>query len=94
MKINRNEVEQVARLARLDVNELDVEKLTSQLNTVLTYIDKLNELDTTSIEPMAHALPLYNVFREDDLKPSLESGRSLDNAPEQDGPFFRVPRVI
>ena len=94
MKIDRNEVEQVARLARLDVNELDVEKLTSQLNTVLSYIDKLNELDTTGIEPMAHALSLYNVFREDNLKPSLESDRSLANAPEQDGLFFRVPRVI
>jgi aspartyl-tRNA(Asn)/glutamyl-tRNA(Gln) amidotransferase subunit C len=94
MKIDRMEVEQVARLARLDVNELDVEKLTSQLNTVLSYIDKLNELDTTGIEPMAHALPLNNVFREDGLKPSLESDRSLANAPEQDGPFFRVPRVI
>ena len=94
MKIDRKEVEQVARLARLDVNELDVGKLTRQLNTVLSYIDKLNELDTTGIEPMAHALPLNNVFREDGLKPSLESDRSLSNAPEQDDLFFRVPRVI
>ncbi len=94
MKIDRKEVEQVARLARLEISELDVEKLTSQLNTVLSYIDKLNELDTTGIEPMARALALDNVFREDGLKPSLESESSLANAPDLDDSFFRVPRVI
>lgn len=94
MKIDRAEVEHVARLARLKIDDADVEKLTDQLNNILSYMEKLNELDTSAIEPMAHALPLSNAFREDKVRPSFEPDDTLANAPEKDRTFFLVPRVI
>jgi len=94
MKIDRSEVEHVALLARLKVSESDIEKLTNQLNRILTYMDKLNELDTQGLEPMAHAQPVCNAFREDVVKPSLDPNNSLANSPERNETFFIVPRVI
>ena len=94
MKIDSQEVEHVAQLARLKVTEDDVARLTDQLNSILSYMDKLNELDTTGIEPMAHALALETAFREDEARPSLEPEEALDNAPQREGNFFTVPKVI
>lgn len=94
MKIDRQEVLHVARLARLKVSAEDADRLTSQLNTILAYMDKLNELDTTRIEPMAHALSLETPLREDAVRPSLSPEESLANAPHQNGTFFIVPKVI
>ena len=94
MKITKEEVEYVAHLARLDFSEAEKVKFTSQLNNILMYMDKLNEVDTTGIEPMSHAIALQNAFRDDAVEESLGLELSLSNAPEARGPFFRVPKVI
>jgi len=94
VKITKEEVEYVAHLARLDFSEAEKVKFTSQLNDILMYMDKLNEVDTTGIEPMSHAIALQNAFRDDAVEESLGLELSLSNAPEARGPFFRVPKVI
>jgi len=94
MKIDLREVYQVARLARLKITEEEAERLMAQLNRILTYMDKLNELDTTGIEPMAHALPLTNAFRADEVKSSLPPEEALANAPQRRDEFFTVPKVF
>lgn len=94
MKITKEEVEYVAHLARLDFSEAEKVKFTSQLNDILMYMDKLNEVDTAGVEPMSHAIALENAFRDDAVKESLSPELSLSNAPEARGPFFRVPKVI
>lgn len=94
MKISREEVKHVANLARLRFDEGELEKFTDQLNAILTYIDKLNELDTSEVEPTYHVLDLVNVFREDQIQPSLPREAALANAPERADGFFQVPRII
>lgn len=93
-KIDRNQVMHVAKLARLLVKEEEAGALADQLNGILSYMDKLNELDTTGIEPMAHAQPLFNAFREDKVERSIETAQALENAPDKDENFFIVPKVI
>jgi aspartyl-tRNA(Asn)/glutamyl-tRNA(Gln) amidotransferase subunit C len=94
MKISLEEVEQVARLARLKVSGAEKEHFTHQLNQILLYMDKLNELDTTGVAPTSHAIDLQNVFREDLVQQSLSRDESLENAPESNRADFIVPRVI
>lgn len=94
LKITKGEVEYVAHLARLEFSEEEKVKFTSQLNDILMYIEKLNQVDTTGIEPVSHAIALQNAFRDDVVKDSLSHELSLSNAPEARGPFFRVPKVI
>ncbi|WP_303721885.1 Asp-tRNA(Asn)/Glu-tRNA(Gln) amidotransferase subunit GatC [Malonomonas rubra] len=94
MKISRAEVEHVARLARLALQPEELEALTGQMDAILGYVDKLNELDTDGIEPTSHAVPMENAFRADELKPSIGIERALQNAPEKDGSCFEVPKVI
>jgi aspartyl-tRNA(Asn)/glutamyl-tRNA(Gln) amidotransferase subunit C len=94
LKITRKEVEHVAHLARLDFSEQEKEKFTSQLNDILLYIDKLNEVDTTDVEPVTHAIAQKNAFREDIVTASLDQEMALSNAPDARGDFFRVPKVI
>jgi len=84
----------VANLALLELSEEEKELFTHQLDSILAYMDKLNRLDTTGIEPTSHVLPITNVFREDDLQPSLPLEDALANAPDTRDGFFRVPRVI
>jgi len=84
----------VANLARLEVTEKETEKFTAQLNDILLYIDKLNELDTKGVEPMSHAIALTNAFREDTVVNSIGTEQTLANAPDARGEFFRVPKVI
>jgi aspartyl-tRNA(Asn)/glutamyl-tRNA(Gln) amidotransferase subunit C len=93
-KIGREEVRHVARLARLEFSDQDVERLTGQINSILNYMDKLNELDTSGVVPMTHAIRLQNVFRYDEVRPSLEREQALTNAPATDGVHFVVPKVI
>lgn len=92
--INRQEVEYVAHLARLEIDDAQKDKFTSQLNDILGYIDKLNELNTEGVEPMSHAMAVTNAFREDKVMDSLGTEKSLTNAPDARGEFFRVPKVI
>jgi aspartyl-tRNA(Asn)/glutamyl-tRNA(Gln) amidotransferase subunit C len=92
--ITRQEVEYVAHLARLEIDDAQKDKFTAQLNDILLYIDKLNELDTQGVEPMSHAIAVTNAFREDKIVNSIGTEKSLANAPDARGEFFRVPKVI
>lgn len=94
MSITVKDVEHVANLARLDLSDAEKEQLTGQLNAILEYAGKLNELDTNGIEPTSHVLPLYNVMREDEVKPSLPAEKALLNAPEEEDGHFKVPAVL
>ena len=94
MKISRNEVEHVARLARLALSAEELEAMTGQIDAILGYVEKLNELDTDGIVPTAHAVPMENAFREDEVKPSIGVERAQQNAPDTDGSCFKVPKVI
>ncbi len=94
MKITREEVEHVALLARLQFSEDEIHRFTSQLNRILEYMDQLGRLDTTRVDPTFHAVSRANVFRSDHVQPSLDPAVSLSNAPEGDGTFFRVPKII
>jgi aspartyl-tRNA(Asn)/glutamyl-tRNA(Gln) amidotransferase subunit C len=93
-KITRQEVRHVAKLARLELSESEEERMTGQMNGILEYMDKLNELDTKDIAPTTHAIQLQNVFRPDSVHASLDRKDSLANAPGTDGVNFVVPRVI
>lgn len=94
MKISRKEVTHVARLARLKLDQKQVELFTTQLNTVLEYMEKLQEVDTSKVKPTFHVTPMHNVFREDDVRPSLSKDEPLKNAPEKTEDCFVVPKVI
>jgi aspartyl-tRNA(Asn)/glutamyl-tRNA(Gln) amidotransferase subunit C len=94
-KIDRKTVRHVALLSRLELSEKECEAYSHQLASILTYISKLNEVDTKNVQPTSHALPtLKNVFRKDASRPSLEVEEALRNAPSREGDFFKVPRVI
>ena len=92
--IERKDVEHVARLARLALTDGELERMREQLNGILAYIEKLNELDTSDVEPTSHAVPLVNVMRDDEAGPCLPREEALANAPDRAGEFFRVPRII
>jgi len=94
MKITRQEVEHVARLARLELTEQEADTFTGQLDAILAYVDKLKELNTDGIIPTAHAVPMENAFREDVVQPSIGVESALANAPARAESFFRVPKVI
>ncbi len=88
------QVRKVAKLARLDLSEPDLETMARQLTSILGYVDQLRELNTDNVEPMAHPLPVQNVFREDEPRPSLTPDEALKNAPSRAGNFFAVPAVL
>ncbi len=94
MALTREEVLHVAQLARLALEPAEVELFTRQLNDILAYVEKLQELDTTGVTPMAHVLPVFNAFREDEVKTGLPRQEALDNAPEREEGNFVVPRII
>jgi aspartyl-tRNA(Asn)/glutamyl-tRNA(Gln) amidotransferase subunit C len=92
--ITLDQVRHVAKLSRLALDEARLAKFSAQLGSILGYVAKISEVDVTGVEPMAHALPVHNVFREDIVEPSLPLEKVLQNAPDSDGPFFKVPKVI
>ena len=92
--ITREEVQHVARLARLELTDEELERMRAELDAILAYIDKLRALDVEGVEPTSHAVPLVNVMRDDDVRPSLPLDDMLANAPDRDGSQFRVPRII
>ena len=94
MALTREQVQHVALLSRLALTEEQVGRMTSQLDAILGYVEKLKELDTTGVEPLSHPLPLQNVFREDKPAASLDRREALANAPRQRMGFFEVPRII
>jgi aspartyl-tRNA(Asn)/glutamyl-tRNA(Gln) amidotransferase subunit C len=87
-------VKQVARLCRLKLSDAEVALFTRELSEILSYIEKLNKLDTEAVKPLTHVLPLSNVLREDEVKDSLPVEKSLANAPEKVKNFFSVPKII
>jgi aspartyl-tRNA(Asn)/glutamyl-tRNA(Gln) amidotransferase subunit C len=94
VKITRETVLHVAGLARLSLSAEEVDTYARQLNAILDYMDELNALDTTGVEPTEHAIPLETPFREDRVLPSLDPEKSLRNAPERSGTFFKVPKIL
>ncbi len=93
-KISPEQVRHVAKLGRLALSDKQVERFAGQLESILEYVAKIEEVDTNGVEPMAHAVPLHNVLRDDIVEPSLPLEEVLKNAPETDGPFFKVPKII
>ena len=94
MRITRQDVEHVAKLARLEITETEKETFAQQLSDILTYVEKLNTLKTEGVEPTATVLGQTNVFREDKARPSLPVEKALANAPERTDGFFVVPKII
>ncbi|WP_428940195.1 Asp-tRNA(Asn)/Glu-tRNA(Gln) amidotransferase subunit GatC [Fontivita pretiosa] len=93
-KITLDELRHVARLARLELSDQQLHRFTEQIEAILEYVAKIGQVDVSGIEPMAHAVRLVNVFRDDQPQPALPIEKVLQNAPETDGPFFKVPKVI
>ena len=94
MKISKEEITNVANLARLNLDESLIDKLTSQVGTILEYIDKLDELNTDGVEPTTHAISLSNAFRDDVETEQLGTDKALANAPEKEDGCFVVPKVV
>lgn len=92
--LTKDDVAKVAHLARLKLSDAELDLFTTQLGQVLGYVELLNELDTSTVEPMAHVADIANVFREDELRPSLPRAAALSNAPKTDGKYFVVPQIL
>ncbi len=88
------QIEHVARLARIEISNEEVAALRDSMGHILTYIERLNEVDTEGVEPMVHAIDLSNVFREDVVAPSLARDAAWSNAPTRDGRYFLVPAIL
>ncbi len=94
MKVTENDVKIVASLSRLKISDEESVDVIAQLDKFLTYVENLQSVDTSKIEPTTYALPMQNIFREDKVKPSLNRELALSNAPMQDDGYFKVPRVL
>jgi len=94
MSVTIIDVEHIAKLAKLEFTEAEKEKFTHQFNDILKYMEQLNSLDTSSVEPLSHVIELQNVFREDEVKPSIPTEKALKNAPDKTEEHFKVPKVI
>ncbi len=94
MKVTERDIKTVASLSRLKIREDESAQVVEQLDKFLTYVENLQAIDTTNIEPTTYALPMQNVFREDKIKPSLDRELALSNAPLKEDGYFKVPRVL
>jgi aspartyl-tRNA(Asn)/glutamyl-tRNA(Gln) amidotransferase subunit C len=94
MALTAQEVQWVAHLARLELTEAELQTMTRQLSAIVAYVDQLKQVNTDGVEPMAHALAIHNVFREDEPAPSLPTADALANAPQRRGDFYSVPAVL
>lgn len=94
MPISKEQVQHVAKLARLEITETERETFSRQLSSILTYIEQLQSWDTTGVEPIPTALDQTNVVREDRAAPSLSVEQALANAPDAENGYFRVPRIL
>jgi aspartyl-tRNA(Asn)/glutamyl-tRNA(Gln) amidotransferase subunit C len=92
--LSREEVEKVALLGRLRLSPQELDTMTAQLGAIVDYVQQLSELNTDDVEPMAHAVELTNVFRPDELQPSLDRTAALANAPHHDDECYLVPAVL
>jgi aspartyl-tRNA(Asn)/glutamyl-tRNA(Gln) amidotransferase subunit C len=94
MRLTSEEVQHIALLSRLELSEAERERAANELSQILGYFEKMGELDTESVQPTMHALPIENVLRPDVVKPSLTHEAALQNAPESAAGMFQVPRVV
>ncbi len=94
MSLSAEQVRWVAHLARLELPQAELDLLTGQLSTILDYVDQLQQLDTEGVEPLAHALDVHDIFRDDVPQPSLPVEQALANAPARKGDFYSVPAVL
>jgi aspartyl-tRNA(Asn)/glutamyl-tRNA(Gln) amidotransferase subunit C len=94
MAVTKKDVEKIAELARLKFSEDELESFTPQMNEILSYMDKLNELNTENVEPLSNPVEQTNVFRKDEINPSITTEDALKNAPAKDEHHFKVPKVI
>lgn len=94
MTISREEVLHIAKLARLNLSETEINTYCGQLSEILNYVQKLRELNVENVEPMKHVLNMVNVMRDDKELPSLSREEVLSNTPEHDGEYFKVPKVL
>ena len=93
-KIDEAQVRRIALLSRLELSDEEVAQFSGQLSDIVEYIEKLNELDTDNVEPLAHCLPVHNVLRADIPRPSLTNDQALANAPEREDEYFKVPKIL
>ena len=94
MSIGLNDVEHVANLARLELSEQDKMRFTDQLNSILNFADKLNQLQTDDVQPTSHVLDMKNVMRKDEVIASLPRDKALQNAANKEDGYFKVPAII
>jgi len=94
MPVTIKDVEHIAQLAKLEFNEDEKARFTEQFNEILAFMEKLNELDTSKVEPLSHVIELQNVFRKDETRSSVPTEEALKNAPAKTDKFFKVPKVI
>ncbi|MEN9571105.1 MAG: hypothetical protein RL172_2336 [Bacteroidota bacterium] len=94
MEVNNALVDKLANLSRLRFDDTEKESIKTDLQRMIQFVEKLNELDTTGVEPLLHMTDNVNVLREDEIKGSISRQQALINAPVQDGEFFKVPKVI
>ena len=94
MSLSRAEVERISLLSRLRLSEQELDTMTTQLAQVVDYVAQLSELNTDDVAPMAHAVEVANVFRADEVQPSLDRAAALANAPSHDDQFYLVPAVL
>jgi len=94
MKITKDEILHVAKLARLDMDDASIDKFAGQIGTILEYVDTLNRVDTDGVTPTSHAISLTNAFREDEEKQNLGREKALANAPQKEDGNFVVPKII
>lgn len=92
--ITKNDVKKIAELSKLEFAENELEEFTHEMNSILDYVEKLNELNTENIKPLSHPIESSNVFREDELKISSSTEDALKNAPNKTSEYFKVPKVI
>ncbi len=94
MAVTKKDVEKIAELSMLEFSDSELEQYTLEMNNILSYVEKLNELDTENVEPLSHPIENSNVFREDKLKNSVSTEEALKNAPDRTSEHFKVPKVI
>ena len=94
MSLSADDVRWVAHLARLELSADELATMTGQLSAIVDYVAQLQQVNTDGVEPMAHAVEVHNVFREDEVRPSLPVEAALANAPDRQGDFYSVPAVL
>jgi len=94
MSLTADQVRWVAHLARLELSDPELATMTRQLSSILDYVDLLQQVNTDGVEPLAHPLPIHNVFRDDEPQPSLPVADALANAPDRHGDFYGIPAVL